>query len=55
MALEIPIRPGESGLVLLSGILTGQEGDILAMMEKVGLQCKEKVIEGIWVSLVLSR
>jgi ribosomal protein L11 methylase PrmA len=55
MAPEIPIRLDKAGLVLLSGILTGQEEEVLAVMEKVGLRCREKSVEDIWVSLVLSR
>lgn len=49
---EIAARLRDSGTVLLSGIMLGQEDEVIAKMEQAGLKCVEKVVADIWVSLV---
>ena len=41
------------GMAVLSGILVGQEDDVIKSMEHAGLHCKEKLIDGKWVSLLV--
>ncbi len=52
IAPEIAARLNASGAVLLSGIMVGQEDEVIAQMEKTGLKCVEKVVADIWVSLI---
>ncbi len=52
IASEMAARLRRFGIVLLSGIIRGQEDDVIAGMEKLSLRCTEKVMEDIWVSLV---
>lgn len=52
IAPEIAARLNASGAVLLSGIMVGQEDEVIAQMEKAGLKCVEKVVADIWVSLI---
>ncbi|MGC2063289.1 MAG: 50S ribosomal protein L11 methyltransferase [Thermodesulfovibrionales bacterium] len=52
---EIAARLKDSGTVLLSGIMLGQEDEVIARMEQAGLKCVEKVVADIWVSLVFRR
>lgn len=49
---EIAARLKASGTVLLSGIMLGQEDEVIVQMEQAGLKCVEKVVADIWVSLV---
>ncbi len=53
-ANQIALRLNKSGIVLLSGILVGQEDDVINAFKKVGLQIKEKIYDGRWVSIVAS-
>lgn len=43
------------GMAVLSGILVGQEDEVITAMEQAGLRCKEKLIDGKWVSLVVGK
>lgn len=52
IAADIAARLKDSGTVLLSGIMLGQEAAVIAAMEAAGLKCLDKVIADIWVSLV---
>ncbi|MFO0753351.1 MAG: 50S ribosomal protein L11 methyltransferase [Thermodesulfovibrionales bacterium] len=54
MAPGIAARLKRPGAALLSGMLTGQEDEVLAAMEREGLRCREKVVDGRWVSLIVS-
>ncbi len=47
------INPG--GIALLSGILIGQEGEVIGAMEQAGLRLRETYRDGKWVSLVMER
>jgi ribosomal protein L11 methyltransferase len=47
------MNPG--GLAVLSGILTGQEGEVIDATERVGLRLRETYRDGKWVSLVMER
>ncbi|MBA4373102.1 MAG: hypothetical protein C0402_09620 [Thermodesulfovibrio sp.] len=49
---EIGARLKDTGIVLLSGIMLGQEDEVIIRMEAGGLKCFDKVIADIWVSLV---
>lgn len=53
IAAELSCRLNESGILLLSGIISGQEDDLVALMETVNLKTVAKVVDEIWVSLVL--
>lgn len=53
IAPEIAARLRGPGIVLLSGIIVGQEEGVMAAMETLTLKCVEKVVEDMWVSLVL--
>jgi ribosomal protein L11 methyltransferase len=55
IAPEIAARLRRPGLALLSGMLEGQEDDVIAAMEKEGLAFREKVRDGRWVSVIVFR
>ncbi|MDA8340458.1 MAG: 50S ribosomal protein L11 methyltransferase [Nitrospiraceae bacterium] len=42
------------GIALLSGMIVGQEDDVIASMEKEGLHVLEKFYDGRWVSVLLT-
>ncbi len=52
MASEMAARLRVSGILLLSGIIGGQEREIITTMEELNLHCVEKDSEDIWVSLI---
>jgi ribosomal protein L11 methyltransferase len=52
---DISARLKDSGVALLSGIMVGQEGPIIASMEQAGLKCVETVVSDIWISLVFKK
>lgn len=52
---EIAARLRDTGTLLLSGIMLGQEDEVIAQMEQAGLKCVEKVVADIWVTLVFRR
>jgi ribosomal protein L11 methyltransferase len=56
IAPEIASRLNNQGIVLLSGMIIGQEDEVIAAMEKEGLMFRERYYDDIrWVSLVLTR
>lgn len=56
IATEIASRLKENGIVILSGMLVGQEDDVVAAMLKEGLKFREKHVDSErWVSLILTR
>jgi ribosomal protein L11 methyltransferase len=55
IAPEIASRLNHGGIVLLSGMLLGQENDVLKAMGAAGIRPFEKVIDGRWISLILAR
>ncbi|MBZ0154597.1 MAG: 50S ribosomal protein L11 methyltransferase [Alphaproteobacteria bacterium] len=54
MAPGIAARLKRPGTALLSGMLTGQEDEVIAAVEREGLRCREKIVDGRWVSLIVS-
>ncbi|HWR59552.1 MAG TPA: 50S ribosomal protein L11 methyltransferase [Thermodesulfovibrionales bacterium] len=52
IAPGIAARLDSPGIVILSGMLVGQEDDVVRAMEKVGLRIMETIVDGRWVSLV---
>lgn len=48
-------RIRERGVILMSGMISGQEDEILTLMKESGLECLERFVDGIWVSLVLQK
>jgi ribosomal protein L11 methyltransferase len=52
LAPDIAARLAPGGAAILSGILDGQEDNVISAMEKVGLKTIEKIADGRWVSLV---
>ena len=55
IAPEIASRLNPEGKAILSGMLTGQEDEVIKACEKTGLSLSETVISGKWVTLVFSR
>jgi len=53
-AHEIASRLNKSGTALLSGIIVGQENDVIAAMENEGLHVLEKFYDGRWVTILLT-
>jgi ribosomal protein L11 methyltransferase len=53
-AHEIASRLNKSGIALLSGIIVGQENDVIAAMENEGLHVLEKFYDGRWVTILLT-
>ncbi len=54
IASDIAARLAPAGAVILSGILTGQEDEVAAAMNAAGLVLREQLIDGKWVSLLMS-
>ncbi len=52
IAKELASRLDSSGIIILSGMLVGQEEDVAKALEISGLSVTEKLIDGRWVSLV---
>ncbi|MCK9420421.1 MAG: 50S ribosomal protein L11 methyltransferase [Nitrospirae bacterium] len=52
-ALFSRMNPG--GIAILSGILVGQNGEVIEAMEQAGLLLRETYRDGKWVSLVMER
>ncbi|MGO9015992.1 MAG: 50S ribosomal protein L11 methyltransferase [Dissulfurispiraceae bacterium] len=44
-----------AGIALMSGMLSGQEDDVIEAMEKQGLKLSEKYFDGRWVTVVITR
>lgn len=55
VAGEIEQRLKPRGVAILSGMMRGQENEVIKEMEKTGLGLTYKLSEGEWVSLVFSR
>jgi ribosomal protein L11 methyltransferase len=55
IASEIVSRLNREGKAILSGMLTGQENDVIKTYEKAGLSLSRTVISGQWVTLVFSK
>lgn len=53
-AREIGSRLNKSGIALLSGMIVGQEDDVITAMKKEGLHVLEKIYDGRWVSVLLT-
>jgi ribosomal protein L11 methyltransferase len=51
--LSLRMKPG--GIAILSGILSGQEAEVIEAMEQAGLRLRETYRDGTWVSLVAER
>jgi ribosomal protein L11 methyltransferase len=55
LAPEIVVRLEPGGHAVLSGILAGQEQEVIDAMEREGAVCQERLRDGKWVSLVIRR
>lgn len=55
LAHELAACLDKTGIALLSGMLTGQEDDVIETMEKQGLKFFEKHIDGRWVSVAMKK
>jgi ribosomal protein L11 methyltransferase len=56
IAPEIPSRLKEGGSALLSGMIIGQEDEVIAAMEKEDLKFRERHYDGVrWVTVVVTR
>jgi len=53
IAGEIASRLKPQGIAILSGMLTGQEADVIRAMEGAGLTLTDKAVDGKWVTLIL--
>jgi ribosomal protein L11 methyltransferase len=51
LAEEIASRLESSGVVIMSGILKGQDDEVAAAAGKAGLRCVERLRDGKWVTL----
>jgi ribosomal protein L11 methyltransferase len=51
--LAAHLRPG--GVIVLSGILSGQDDEVLSKMTQSGLRLLERYPDGKWISLVVTR
>ncbi len=54
IARDIVSRLKPEGIAILSGMLTGQEDDVIRAMEDAGLTMKENAVDGKWVTLIFS-
>jgi ribosomal protein L11 methyltransferase len=55
LAGEIASRLVPAGVVIMSGILKGQDDEVVAAAESSGLACIERFADGKWVSLACKR
>ncbi|MCL5024766.1 MAG: 50S ribosomal protein L11 methyltransferase [Nitrospirae bacterium] len=55
IAPEIASCLGDGALAILSGMLVGQEDDVIAGMKKAGLALLEKYYDGRWASVIVGR
>ena len=55
ISTEIVSRLNPGGKTILSGMLSGQENDVIKAFEKAGLSLCKTVVSGQWVTLVFSR
>jgi ribosomal protein L11 methyltransferase len=54
IARDIASRLSNEGIAILSGMLTGQEDDVIKAMEDAGLTLTDKAEDGKWVTLIFS-
>ncbi|MGD0885670.1 MAG: 50S ribosomal protein L11 methyltransferase [Thermodesulfovibrionales bacterium] len=54
IAPQIESHLNASGLAILSGMLVGQEDDVIEAMDNAGLRPKEQFVDDRWVSLVIA-
>jgi ribosomal protein L11 methyltransferase len=52
---QIASRLAPEGIVIMSGILKGQDDEVVAAAVKSGLKCRERLNDGKWVSLACRR
>jgi ribosomal protein L11 methyltransferase len=52
---RISARLENSGIAILSGMLIGQEGLVIAALEKAGLRVTERCVDNRWVTLVAQK
>ena len=55
LAGEIASRLVSAGIVIMSGILKGQDDEVVAAAKSSGLTCVERLVDGKWVSLACWR
>lgn len=55
IAPELAARLKAGGTAILSGLLMGQEEEVLTAMSSAGLSFEEKIIDGKWVSLLFRK
>ncbi len=54
VAPDIAARLEPRGRALLSGMIAGQEEDVMPAMDRAGLRCMKVIPDGRWVSLVMT-
>ena len=55
LAPGIAHRLAHRGIAILSGILRGQEDEVVTAMGREGLECQERLPDGKWISLAMLR
>jgi ribosomal protein L11 methyltransferase len=55
IAAELALRLNPGGIAVLSGMLPGQDADVLRAFEKEGSSLMERIDTGNWVTLVVSK
>jgi ribosomal protein L11 methyltransferase len=55
IASELAVRLNPGGIAVLSGMLPGQDADVLTAFEREGFDIREKIDTGSWVTLVVSK
>lgn len=55
IAPELAARLNAEGTAVLSGLLAGQEDEVITTLTSAGLAFEEKIIDGKWVSLVFRK
>lgn len=54
-AVSIKQHLNTYGIAMLSGMIVGQETDVIKAMESNGLRLKDKIIDGRWITLIVGR
>ena len=54
-AVSIKQHLNTCGIAMLSGMIVGQETDVIKAMESNGLRLKDKTIDGRWITLIVGR
>jgi len=55
IAPEISRHLESDGTAIISGLLMGQDDEVIRAMSLAGLTCRDRVIDGTWISLVCSK